>query len=85
MENGLTELGVAQAEAAAARLLELGVEYPIMWYSIWAKASQTADILAARLRISSERRFPEYSYLDARGTGLFEGSNLTTGENIFFS
>jgi len=48
-----------------------------MWYSTWNDASETAHIIGDRLHTGHDRRLPEYSYLDARGMGLFEGTSQT--------
>mmetsp|Transcript_33529 Transcript_33529/g.66754 ORF Transcript_33529/g.66754 Transcript_33529/m.66754 type:complete len:821 (+) Transcript_33529:59-2521(+) len=76
VENGLTAKGIAEADAAAVTLQDFGLECPQMWYSTWAKASQTASIIGERLQMGFERRLPEYTYLDMRGCGEFEGTSL---------
>ena len=76
VENGLTQRGRAQAESAASVLQSMNCEAPIIWYSTWGKSMQTAQILADQLGIQGDQRLPEYSYLDARGLGEFEGTPL---------
>ena len=82
VDDGLTTRGKTQAEEAAATLTEMGIEDPIIWYSTWAKASQTAEIVADRLIVGRDRRQPEYNFLDARGLGLFEGTSLSYAEKM---
>ena len=64
VENGLTAKGIAEADAAAVTLQDFGLECPQMWYSTWAKASQTASILGERLQMGFERRLPECDLFD---------------------
>ena len=76
LENSLTERGRQQAREAAKELQAYGVTAPILWYSIWAKATQTASVISDVMLITSERRNAEYTYLDGRGMGAFEGTPL---------
>ena len=71
LENSLTERGRQQAREAAKELQAYGVTAPILWYSIWAKATQTASVISDVMLITSERRNAEYTYLDGRGMGAF--------------
>jgi broad specificity phosphatase PhoE len=81
VENGLTDKGVKQAEAAVAALVAFGVECPTIYYSTWAKASQTAGILGAALGVGFDRKLPEYTYLDSRGMGGFDGTSLAEAQD----
>uniref|UniRef100_A0A6V2TEN6 Uncharacterized protein n=1 Tax=Heterosigma akashiwo TaxID=2829 RepID=A0A6V2TEN6_HETAK len=80
VNNGLTSKGIAQVEAAAAAL-EAGMGADaigaVVWYSTTARAAQTATVLGEKLNIGRDKLVPEYSFLDARGLGAFNGKNLT--------
>ena len=41
-------------------------------------------VVAERLGVGYERRLVEFSYLDARGMGLFEGTNASAGFNASY-
>lgn len=71
--NSLTPAGQQQAEAAADALVEAGITMPLIWFSTTEKCIRTADIIGDKLLVAMENRKCEYSYLDARGVGLFEG------------
>jgi len=79
VSNGLTSNGVIQAEDAAARLEILGVEGSLcfVWYSTTARSTQTATRIGELLGIGRERMVPEFTFLDARGLGAFDGGNLS--------
>mmetsp|Transcript_898 Transcript_898/g.1315 ORF Transcript_898/g.1315 Transcript_898/m.1315 type:complete len:164 (+) Transcript_898:433-924(+) len=49
----------------------------VVWYSTTARAAQTATVLGEKLNIGRDKLVPEYSFLDARGLGAFNGKNLT--------
>jgi len=78
VENGLTEKGHYQAVHAADKLEKSNIgpfgdrEFWI-WTGTEAKASETAEILMTRLNMRRENVVPEYSYLDCRGMGVYEG------------
>ena len=78
IENGLTRRGQQQvAEGAAASLRSMGLDASAtMWFSTWGKSLQTATILGEKLGIVAEQRLPEFSLLDSRGMGQFEGTPL---------
>ena len=65
------------SEGTVAALKALGCDSSAaMWYSTWGKSVQTAQLLGDGLGIVAEERHPEYSFLDARGMGQFEGTPL---------
>jgi len=80
VENGLTEKGVQQAEEAAAALAAFGVDCPTIYYSTWAKSSQTASIIGEKLDVGYDRKLPEFTFLDSRGMGGFDGTSLAEAE-----
>ena len=75
-ERGLTQLGREQVIASAREMQARGVDSPIIFYDNGARASQTADVLGRELTISRNRMEPEFRWLEARGLGALDGSNL---------
>lgn len=75
MSNGLSEQGKLQITRwAYPTLKELGVgdSAPWVWPSTNQGAYQTAEILGYLFGIGRERIVPEYSFLDARGLGIYD-------------
>jgi len=70
----LTPRGRLEAEKAAETLRALGADNPHIWFSTYNDASETAHIIGDKLHVGHDRRMPEYTYLDARGLGLFQGT-----------
>lgn len=76
MSNGLSEEGKLQVLRQTYPMLrELGAGdgAPWFWPSTSQGAYQTAEILGYLFQIGRERIVPEYSFLDARGLGIFDG------------
>lgn len=76
MSNGLSELGKQQIlREAAPKLKEMGACKGAcwLWPSTTQNAYQTAELLAYAFGIGYERIVPEYSFLDMRGIGAFDG------------
>eukprot|EP00898_Chlorokybus_atmophyticus_P003933 jgi/Chlat1/4540/Chrsp29S04450 len=80
--SGLTEAGRRQVYRTLRTIEEMGVcdSGCWIWPSIWQRSYQTAELLAAGLGIGRSRIVPEYSFLDARGLGAFEGKSI---EEVF--
>ena len=78
VDNGLTSEGLSQAERAADVLEGYGVTSPAIYYSTWAKSAETANVLANRFQVGFDRKLPEYTYLDCRGMGGFDGTPLAS-------
>lgn len=77
-KHGLTRRGADDARAAAAALLKVGLSGETwIWPSVTISAFETAEILAASMRIGRERIVPEFAFLDARGVGRMEGQPVT--------
>lgn len=75
-ERGLTARGRQQVGSTVDALKQLGVSYPIVFYDNGARASQTADIVAAGLTVPRARMEPEFRWLEARGLGELDGAAL---------
>lgn len=74
-DNALTDRGREQAQEAAREINEMGVVATYIWTSNTERAYETAAIIARELQLGQNRIIPEYSFLDARPLGIFEGKN----------
>jgi hypothetical protein len=86
IDNGLSELGKRQTAKAASKLKDLGAcdGSCWIWPSITQRAYQTAEIIAYANNIGRSRIVPEYSFLDARGLGAYEGKQLADIKEVSF-
>lgn len=85
MESGLSEDGKRQTLKAAIQLKEMGACEGSCWIwpSITQRAYQAAEIIAYFNNINRSRIVPEYSFLDARGLGAFEGKSLSFLSKVY--
>lgn len=85
VDSGLSEKGKKQIVKAALQLKEMGAcdTGCWIWPSITQRAYQTAEIIASVNRISRSYIVPEYSFLDARGLGAYEGKNLEAVSEVY--
>lgn len=74
MDNGLTSKGQEEARNAAKKLIDLGITPTFIWTSNTERAYETAKVMAQELQLGQNRIVPEYSFLDARAMGTFEGT-----------
>ncbi|EPS68956.1 hypothetical protein M569_05813, partial [Genlisea aurea] len=87
MDNGLSEEGKKQTIKAALKLKSMGASETNCWIwpSITQRAYQAAEIIAAVNGINRSRIVPEYSFLDARGLGAYEGRRLDSVSEVYAS
>ncbi|KAK1280180.1 hypothetical protein QJS04_geneDACA002854 [Acorus gramineus] len=87
VDSGLSEEGKEQTLAAAVSLRRAGAcdGSCWIWPSITQRAYQTAEIIAAVNGIDRSHIVPEYSFLDARGLGAFEGQSLDSVSEVYAS
>lgn len=74
---GLSDAGYNHAYSAAETLSTLGfgaTTEPWVWTSIHVAATQTAQAISSHHKISHHHVVPEFSFLDARGFGCYEGT-----------
>ncbi|BBN15591.1 hypothetical protein MPTK1_6g20840 [Marchantia polymorpha subsp. ruderalis] len=85
VDNGLSPEGLRQAEKAAHQLKDIGAceDSCWIWPSITMRAYQSAELIAYINNITYSRIVPEYSFLDARGLGAYEGRKLSTVDEIY--
>ena len=76
-ERGLTPRGRAQVQAAAEAIDARGIGSEVkIFFDNGARATQTADIVANRLQIPRKDVDPEFRWLEARGLGELDGTDL---------
>lgn len=85
MESGLSEIGRKQTVKAALQLREMGAcdGSCWIWPSITQRAYQAAELIAYINNINRSRIVPEYSFLDARGLGAYEGKSLSYVSKVY--
>lgn len=87
MDSGLSEKGKKQIARAAFELKAMGAceKGCWIWPSITQRAYQAAEIIASVNGVSRSYIVPEYSFLDARGLGAFEGKKLESVSEVYAS
>ncbi|KAH9315265.1 hypothetical protein KI387_023892, partial [Taxus chinensis] len=85
VDSGLSEEGEKQAVKAALELEAMGACRGSCWIwpSITQRAYQSAEIIASINGVDRSRIVPEYSFLDARGLGVYEGRSLKDINEIY--
>ncbi|KAD6119901.1 hypothetical protein E3N88_11172 [Mikania micrantha] len=87
VDNGLSAIGKKQTLKAAFRLKEMEAceNSCWIWPSITQRAYQAAEIIAAINGVNRSHIVPEYSFLDARGLGAYEGKTIQLVSEIYAS
>ncbi|KAK7389056.1 hypothetical protein VNO78_23888 [Psophocarpus tetragonolobus] len=87
MDSGLSERGKKQSLKAAFDLKEMGAcdKGCWIWSAITQRAYQTAEIIASFNAVPRSYIVPEYSFLDARGFGAYEGKLLESLSEVYAS
>ncbi|CAH2043781.1 unnamed protein product [Thlaspi arvense] len=85
VDSGLSEKGKKQTVRAALQLKSMGAcdRNCWLWPSITQRAYQAAEIIASINGISRSYIVPEYSFLDARGLGAYEGKKLDSISEVY--
>ncbi|KAL1203925.1 hypothetical protein V5N11_011769 [Cardamine amara subsp. amara] len=85
VDSGLSEKGKKQTVKAALQLKAMGAcdRNCWLWPSITQRSYQAAEIIAAINGISRSYIVPEYSFLDARGLGAYEGKKLDSISQVY--
>jgi broad specificity phosphatase PhoE len=81
-DNALTAEGREQAKRAAAEILKTDFLPTFIWASNTERAYETAAIIAKEVGLGQNRIVPEYSFLDARAAGAYEGKPDASWEEI---
>jgi broad specificity phosphatase PhoE len=74
-DNALTNEGREQMVNVAKKLTEMDYNPSFIWTSNTERSYEAAMIIARELQLGQNRIVPEYSFLDARSVGIFEGKN----------
>ncbi|KAF8390406.1 hypothetical protein HHK36_024932 [Tetracentron sinense] len=87
MDSGLSGEGKKQTARAALSLKAMGAceDSCWIWPSITQRAYQAAEIIASVNGVNRSHIVPEYSFLDARGLGAYEGKNLDSIAEVYAS
>ncbi|KAI4329553.1 hypothetical protein MLD38_027929 [Melastoma candidum] len=87
VDSGLSDKGKKQSLRAAFLLKEMEAcdSNCWIWPSITQRAYQAAEIIASVNGISRSYIVPEYSFLDARGLGAYEGKKMEDISEIYAS
>ncbi|GAQ90101.1 histidine phosphatase [Klebsormidium nitens] len=87
MDSGLSKLGRQQVLSTIQQLQDLGActANCWIWPSITQRAYQTAELVASAFTVGRSRIVPEYSFLDARGLGSYEGRSLAQIQEVYES
>lgn len=87
VDSGLSEIGKKQTVKAAFKLKAMGAcdGGCWIWPSITQRAYQSAEVIASVNGISRSYIVPEYSFLDARGLGSYEGKKLESVSEVYVS
>lgn len=83
-DNALTMKGREQIIEAAKEIeTKLNFQPSYIWVSNTERAYESAVVLAREIQLGQNRIVPEFSFLDARAAGIYEGTNdETTWEEI---
>ena len=75
-ERGLTAKGREQVLRSADEMRKAGITSPVIFYDNGVRATQTADILGQALGVPRRDIEPEFRWLEARGLGALDGTDL---------
>ena len=84
-EDGLTALGRMQVEEACSQLIANDINPSVVKYSLASKCIDTANIVANTLLVGRNRIVPEFTFMDPRGAGYWNGQNLEQTEAALFA
>ena len=78
-ERGLTSRGILQVERSVKELKDVrNIMSPQIFYDNGVRASQTAEIVSKGLSVPRRDVEPEFRWLEARGLGALDGTDLRT-------
>ncbi|XP_057519484.1 uncharacterized protein LOC130800137 isoform X3 [Amaranthus tricolor] len=85
VDSGLSEKGKRQSVKAGFELKKMGACEGSCWIwpSITQRAYQAAEIIGEINKIDRSHIVPEYSFLDARGLGAYEGKPLESISEVY--
>ena len=84
-EDGLTALGMLQVEEACSKMIQSNINPSVVKYSLASKCIETANMIANTLMVGRNRIVPEFTFMDPRGAGYWNGKELSTTEAALFA
>lgn len=84
-EDGLTSLGKMQVEDACRQMVASSINPSVIKYSLASKCIDTANTIANTLMVGRNRIVPEFTFMDPRGAGHWNGRELLTTEAALFA
>ncbi|KAL7526045.1 hypothetical protein ACHAXR_001286, partial [Thalassiosira sp. AJA248-18] len=79
-DDALTELGVTQVDDACDEMMSKGINPSVVKYSLASKCIDTSNIVATKMMIGRNRIVPEFTFMDPRGAGIWDGKPLASTE-----
>ena len=79
-DDSLSERGKVQVEATCNEMLAMGINPSVVKYSLASKCVETANIVASTLMVGRNRIIPEFTFMDQRSVGLWDGKSLISTE-----
>ena len=77
-EAALSENGIAQVQAACQIMEENQINPSVIKYSLAASAMDTTAIVKERLKVGQNRIIPEFTFMDPRALGKWNGMRYST-------
>ncbi|KAL7518258.1 hypothetical protein ACHAWX_003103 [Stephanocyclus meneghinianus] len=74
-DDALTTKGVIQVEDACADMMLKDINPSVVKYSLASKCIDTANIVATRMMVGRNRIIPEFTFMDPRGVGVWDGGS----------
>eukprot|EP00986_Skeletonema_menzelii_P008323 scaffold3470_cov149-Skeletonema_menzelii.AAC.3 len=84
-EDGLTELGRIQVEEACNQLMANNINPSVIKYSLASKCIDSSNAVANTLMVGRNRIVPEFTFMDPRGAGYWNGKDLIATEAALFA
>lgn len=79
-DDCLSDLGKTQVEKSCIEMLTMGINPSVVKYSLASKCVETANIVASTLMVGRNRIVPEFTFMDQRSVGLWDGKSLNSTE-----
>lgn len=79
-EDALTDIGMSQVEEVCNELMANGINPSVVKYSLAAKCIDAANIVATTMMVGRNRIVPEFTFMDPRGAGIWDGKPLESTE-----
>lgn len=79
-EDALSDLGIVQVEEACDQMMARDINPSVVKYSLASKCIDTANMVATRMMVGRNRIVPEFTFMDPRGAGIWDGKPLASTE-----